>query len=68
MYEYVDKSGNKQTDVKGAGMTDEVKKNITFKNFHGGLQVAGLNKGKTVKGGIMITEGLFTIKDPTFNV
>ena len=68
MYQYKDKDGNTQIDVKGAGMTDDVKENITFENFHGGLKVEGLKKGKTVEGGVMITDSIFTLKNPTFGV
>ena len=62
IYETTDKNGNKQVEVVGAGMTDNVKKNLNFDNFYGGTTVPGLIKGKTVVGGTMLTDGEFTIK------
>ena len=44
-------------------MTDDVKENLNFDNFYSGVTVAGLKKGKTVRGGTMIEDGMFTIKD-----
>ena len=64
IYETTDKNGNKQVEVVGAGMTDNVKKNLNFDNFYGGTTVGGLIKGKTVNGGVMLTDGEFTIKRP----
>lgn len=49
--------------VKGAGMTDEVKKHLHFDNFKPGVQVPGLKKAKTVKGGVVIEEKLFTLRE-----
>lgn len=60
-----DKQGNEtgtETIVKGAGMTDEVKKHLNFDNFEPGVKVPGLKKSKTVKGGVVITDKIFTLR------
>lgn len=61
-----DKQGNEtgtETIVKGAGMTDEVKKHLNFDNFEPGVKVPGLKKSKTVKGGVVITDKIFTLRE-----
>lgn len=61
-----DKQGNEigtETIVKGAGMTDEVKKHLNFDNFEPGAKVPGLKKSKTVKGGVVITDKIFTLRE-----
>lgn len=61
-----DKQGNEtgtETIVKGAGMTDEVKKHLNFDNFEPGAKVPGLKKSKTVKGGVIITDKIFTLRE-----
>lgn len=49
--------------VTGAGMTDEVKKHFNFDNFYAGVQVPGLRKARTVYGGVMIEERMFTLRE-----
>ena len=61
-----DKQGNEtgtETIVKGAGMTDEVKKHLNFDNFEPGVKVPGLKKSKTVRGGVVITDKIFTLRE-----
>lgn len=60
---YPDKAS--EVIVKGAGMTEDVKKNITFDNFRIGVTVSGSKKSKVVKGGTVIEEGEFTLKERT---
>lgn len=63
IYETTNKNNEKVVSVKGAGMTEDVKENLNFDNFYTGVTVPGLKKGKTVRGGTMIEDGMFTIKD-----
>lgn len=49
-------------DVKGAGMTSEVKKNVTFDNFDFNTRFPGKLTQRTVPGGIVLMDTTFTIK------
>lgn len=49
--------------VTGAGMTAEVKKHLNFSNFKPGVTVPGLKKSKTVVGGAIIEDKLFTLRE-----
>lgn len=60
---YMDELDNGTLIVKGAGMTDEVKANLSFDNFYIGTTVKGSKKSKSVVGGVMIEETTFTIKE-----
>ena len=55
--------GSHFLDVKGAGMTDEVKKQVTFDNFKIGKSFKGKKASKQVKGGTLIYDTEFTIKE-----
>lgn len=63
IYEAKQKDGTTKTVVKGAGMTDDVKANLNFDNFAPGVQVPGLRKSKTVRGGVIIIEKIFTLRE-----
>ena len=54
--------------VKGAGMTDDVKKQFTFDNFVPNQKVDGLKKSEMVRGGRIIYEKEFTLRERTFRV
>src|SRR5699024_8108992 len=45
IYETTNKNNEKVISVKGAGMTEDVKKNLNFENCYSGLTVPGLKKG-----------------------
>lgn len=49
-------------DVKGAGMTPEIKKQVTKENFKFGMVFTGKRMSKRVKGGILLVDTEFTIK------
>lgn len=63
----IDSNGNTCNilDVKGAGMTKEIKKQVTFDNFKIGQEFNGKKATKQVKGGMVIVETTFKIKDHT---
>lgn len=48
---------NDKWDIKGAGMTPEIKKQVTLDNFHVGAEFFGKLKQKTVSGGIVLMPG-----------
>lgn len=49
-------------DVKGAGMTQKVKDQVTYETFNYGSEFTGKLQPKHVAGGIVLTERPFTIK------
>lgn len=65
LYHAVYKDKPSELIIKGAGMTDDVKKNLSFDNFYIGVTVSGSKKSKVVKGGTVIEEGEFTLKERT---
>lgn len=63
IYEAVYDDNSSEIIVKGAGMTEEVKENLNFDNFYSGVKVDGLKKSKAVKGGVIIEEKIFTLRE-----
>lgn len=61
---YDEKSGSWKFDVKCAGMNDDVKKLVTWDNFHYGFTSDLKKKPKNVKGGVVIVNTPFTISEP----
>lgn len=59
---YIELEKNNHLIVTGAGMTEEVKKQVTFDNFEIGATFKGKRAQKQVKGGIAIYETEFTIR------
>lgn len=55
-------------DVKGAGMTPEIKKKITFENFVIGATFEGKRASKQIKGGTHIYETTFKIREHDYLV
>jgi len=53
-------------DVKGAGMTPEIKKQVTFENFQIGAEFTGKRATKQIKGGTHIFDTTFKIKESDF--
>ena len=53
-------------DVKGAGMTPEIKKQVTFDNFEIGAEFTGKRATKQIKGGTHIFETTFKIKESDY--
>ena len=49
------------TEVKCAGMPENVKSSVNYDNFEVGAQFYGKKMPKTVKGGIVLVEKFFTI-------
>ena len=61
---YDDKTNTWKFDVKCAGMNDDVKKLVTWDNFHYGFTSDLKKKPKNVKGGVVIVNTPFTISEP----
>lgn len=59
-----EKSNSWKFDVKCAGMNDDVKKLVTWDNFHYGFTSGLKKKPKNVKGGVVIVNTPFTISMP----
>lgn len=59
-----EKSGKWKFDIKCAGMNDDVKKLVTWDNFHYGFTSDLKKKPKNVKGGVVIVNTPFTISMP----
>ncbi len=59
---YIEMFGDDLT-VKAAGMSKPAKRNVTYDNFKVGFHIQGNLKKKRVKGGIMLYDNEFTIKD-----
>ena len=53
-------------DVKGAGMTPEIKAQVTFENFQIGAEFTGKRATKQIKGGVHIYDTTFKIKDSDY--
>lgn len=62
--EIKDKDGNTYLDIKCAGMNDEIKKQVTWDNFHYGFESNLKRHPKNVKGGVIIENIPFTITQP----
>lgn len=61
---YYDRDGIKyRLNVKCAGMTEKAKQNITFNNFRVGNTVPDCLKTTHVKGGIVLVDRMFKIKE-----
>ena len=54
-------------DVKGAGMTPEIKKQLNFDNFSIGAEFTGKRATKQIKGGVHIYETTFKIKESDYH-
>lgn len=52
-------------EVKAAGMTDACKSNLTWDNFHAGVEVEGKLAGRQVPGGYCLAETTYRIKVTT---
>ena len=59
MEELIHDDGTTTLDVKGAGMTPEIKEKITFDNFVIGATFEGKRASKQIKGGTHIYETPF---------
>lgn len=53
--------GKEEMVIRACGMTDDVKKHVTFDNFKIGFTAPGKKQPKQVKGGVIIEERYFTI-------
>lgn len=60
---YIEETLKGELIVTGAGMTDEVKKQVTFENFNFGEKFEGKRAQTQVKGGIIIYDTEFTIRE-----
>ena len=68
MEELVHSDGTTSLDVKGAGMTPEIKEKITFDNFVIGATFEGKRASKQIKGGTHIYETTFKIREHDYLV
>jgi len=59
----VDNTNGEKTEVKCAGMPENVKSHVTYDNFKTGAVFGGKLMPKTVKGGVVLIEKDFTIKN-----
>ena len=64
--EIINEDGTSFLDVKGAGMTDEIKKKVTFENFVIGATFEGKRASKQIKGGTLIYETTFKIRETDY--
>lgn len=64
---YIEETEN-GVDVVGAGMTDEIKAQVNFDNFHFGSVFEGKRATKQVKGGMIIYNTTFEIKESVYNL
>lgn len=60
---YIEEKTDGEMVIRGAGMVDEVKKQVTFDNFNIGQVYHGKKATMQVKGGVLIYNTDFTIKD-----
>ena len=63
---YIEEFSDGTLDVKGAGMTPEIKSQVTFKNFEFGTKFGGKKGSKQTVGGVVIFDTEFTIKKDDF--
>lgn len=63
MEELIHGDGTTSLDVKGAGMTPEIKEKVTFENFVIGATFEGKKASKQIKGGTHIYETTFEIRE-----
>lgn len=63
---YVEMGKDGKMFVKGAGMTNDIKSQITFDNFKFGESFKGKRASKQVKGGMIIYNTEFTIREGGF--
>ncbi len=63
MEELIHEGGTTSLDVKGAGMTPEIKEKITVDNFVIGATFEGKRASKQIKGGTHIYETTFQIRE-----
>lgn len=66
--ELIQEDGTTHLDVKGAGMTPEIKEKITFENFVIGATFEGKRASKQIKGGTLIYETSFKIRETDYLV
>ena len=66
--ELIQEDGSTHLDVKGAGMTPEIKEKITFENFVIGATFEGKRASKQIKGGTLIYETTFKIRETDYLV
>lgn len=60
---YIEELIDGSLSVRGAGMTDEIKKQVTFDNFKLGATFKGKRATKQIKGGVLIYTSTFSIKE-----
>lgn len=60
---YIEELIDGSLSVRGAGMTDEIKKQVTFDNFKLGSTFKGKRATKQIKGGVLIYTTTFSIKE-----
>ena len=60
---YIEELIDGTLSVRGAGMTDEIKKQVTFDNFKLGATFKGKRATKQIKGGVLIYTTTFSIKE-----
>lgn len=60
---YIEELIDGSLSVRGAGMTDEIKKQVTFDNFKLGATFKGKRATKQIKGGVLIYTTTFSIKE-----
>lgn len=60
---YIEELIDGSLSVRGAGMTDEIKKQVTFDNFELGATFKGKRATKQIKGGVLIYTTTFSIKE-----
>ena len=64
--EIINEDGSTFLDVKGAGMTEDIKKKVTFENFVIGATFDGKRASKQIKGGTLIYETTFKIRETDY--
>lgn len=60
---YIEELIDGSLSVRGAGMSDEIKKQVTFDNFKLGATFKGKRATKQIKGGVLIYTTTFSIKE-----
>lgn len=60
---YIEELIDGTLSVRGAGMTEEIKKQVTFDNFKLGASFDGKKASKQIKGGVLIYNTTFSIKE-----